>query len=113
MCADRSRGNGKMSCNRENVIWKRPDGTFGRGFYRVVQPDRRPEGWDYEWDVTYDYSEFFWAEVGMRSMEQAQRAWKGANPGYPDYVEYEKDPVAVAQFECMARSCLHAAGGRG
>ncbi len=70
-----------MSVNRENVIWKSRDGTWNRGFYDYYDVDTDKDDWDYEWDVEYDYSSFNWVSTGQATEQEANDAWRGANPG--------------------------------
>ena len=94
-------GNKKQaSFNRENVIWKRPDGTWGYGFFKVTDV-----GDDTEWDVDYDYNKFGWASVGHPTEEDALAAWQGANPGGGTIIEDPNDP-SVQRYEQMAKECL-------
>lgn len=72
-----------MSFNRENVIWKSPDGAWNRGFFTAHTQSWKEDDDDYdpEWDVDYDYDEFEWFSGGHPSEEAAHASWKGANPG--------------------------------
>jgi hypothetical protein len=88
-----------MSCNRENVIWKSRDGTWGRGFYDYWQT-----GEDHEWDVEYDYSRFNFASVGHPSEEAAHASWHGANPGGSTI--YEEPCAETDEFDQLADKYL-------
>jgi hypothetical protein len=88
-----------MSCNRENVIWKRRDGTWGRGFFDFYQT-----GEDHEWDVEYDYSAFNWASVGHPTQEAANAAWTGANPS--GSTTYEEPSEETDRFDSLAEKFL-------
>lgn len=89
-----------MSCNRENVVWKTANGTWGIGFFSY-------EVWgdDHEWDVDYDYSRFFWASTGHTGKQAAISAWHGANPGAHEIIEDPNDS-RVPMYDAMAEQCL-------
>jgi hypothetical protein len=88
-----------MSVNRENVIWKSRNGTWGIGFYDYYQT-----GEDYEWDVEYDYSCFNFASVGHVSEDAAHAAWRGANPGGSTI--YSEPSAETDRFDEMAAKFL-------
>lgn len=79
-----------MSVNRENVVWQSKDGSWNIGFYAYEEINPDSPDFDYEWDVEYDFSRFFWASTGHRSMEDAIRSWGGANPGGHTEVAYSR-----------------------
>lgn len=104
-----------MSTNRENVIWQSADGTWSRGFYDYYDTKSYDdEDYDYEWDVEYNYDTFTWVSAGHSTMEQARAAWKGANPGGANVIEYPgtgmNGEVLAPQFDEMAVACA-ASGG--
>lgn len=78
-----------MSCNRENIIWKSPDGTWNRAFYDFsAANDLSDPEFDYEWDVDYDFTKFWWASTSHATQEEALASWDGSNPyGYTLVVE--------------------------
>ena len=84
-----------MSCNRENVVWQRRDGTWCIGFYDYYPTgDTSSEDWDYEWDVEYT-DDFMWAREGLASEQAAIDSWDGANPG--SHTIYTYSPSENAQ----------------
>lgn len=89
-----------MSLHRENVIWQSADGTWSRGFYTTYPTgDPSSEDYDREWDVDYNYDEFWWASTGHPNVEAAERSWRGANPGGHEQVPYTPENIALVE-EC-------------
>lgn len=84
-----------MSVNRENVVWKTRDNTWSIGFFDFWQT-----GDDYEWDVEYDHSTFNWCSTGHATKDEAEAAWRGANPG-GSTVYFEPDSE-TDKFDQMA-----------
>ncbi|MDQ2737920.1 MAG: hypothetical protein M3Y35_04695 [Actinomycetota bacterium] len=80
-----------MSRYHENIAWQSVDGTWSRGFYRVAY---YPEDPDDEWGVEFS-DEFQWVSSGHRNQHDALRAWGGANPGYTDILNYERETAAA------------------
>lgn len=104
-----------MSVNRENVVWQSEDGTWSRGFYDFYDTkDYDDEGYDYEWDVDYEYDSFRWVSCGHATKEQARASWDGANPGGSATVAYgDTSPggeMLAPKFDEMAVACA-ARGG--
>ena len=99
-----------MSWNRENVIWQSKNGSWNIGFFRSYSSPSQwdDEDFDPEWDVEYDYDEFFFASVGHPSEDSAWRAWKGANPGGSTVMRYSKENAEdIARYDRMALFHLH------
>lgn len=91
-----------MGCNRENVVWKSPDGTWNRGFYEFFEVgDPSDDDFDYEWDVEYQYDDFFAYRGGFASEEAAANWQPGANPGGHVTVN-SADKKAIADLERIA-----------
>lgn len=92
-----------MSCNRENITWQSKDKTWNVGLYSYYDmPAQDGEEWDYEWDVEYDHSSFFWASKGHRTAAQAQAAYTG-NPGFSEGVPYSvKTAKEIKAYEELA-----------
>ena len=90
-----------MSFNRENVIWKSPDGTWNRGFFVCEDTwNTDDDDYDSEWDVEYDYGQFSWVSRGHLTEDAAVASWKGANPG--GWCVYtDPDDENIARFERM------------
>ena len=86
-----------MSWNRDNVIWQSADGSWNRGFYKVVWT-----GDDPEWDVEYDYDQFEWVSTGHASEEDADDSWNGSNPGMSTIVEYDGNEDDCDKYDKMA-----------
>ena len=92
-----------MSFHRENITWISRDGTWNRGFYdhyRVRRDDGEDE--DPEWDVEYDYSAFNWVSTGHATLEAANDAWTGANPGSGSVLYAPNDETD--QLDAMAKA---------
>ena len=92
-----------MSCNRENVVWQRQNGTWCVGFYDFYPTgDTSDPDWDYEWDVEYTDT-FMWAKEGLPSEDEACAAWSKAgnsNPGgHSIYPWSEEDQSYIEHFE--------------
>ena len=94
-----------MSCNRENVTWQSPDGTWNIGFFEFydVAPEDDEE-WDYEWDVEYDHSRFWFLSQGNRTPEAAMLAYsrQNANPGGTMEVCWEGNQEECRRYDEMA-----------
>lgn len=69
-----------MSFNRENAVWRSPNGTWNLAFY-TAHERFGSEDFDPEWDVDYDYESFEWLSRGFATADAAIRSWTGANPG--------------------------------
>lgn len=99
-----------MSVNRENAVWQSADGTWSRGFYDYYDTKSYDdEDYDYEWDVEYEYDTFTWVSAGHATEDEARAAWKGANPGGSETVEYggtsPSGELLAPQFDEMAVAC--------
>jgi len=88
-----------MSVNREHVVWKTRDGTWGIGFFDFYQT-----GDDYEWDIEYDRDTFNWCSIGHASQEDAHAAWEGANPGGGEVIDTPNDETD--SYDVMASKYL-------
>ena len=70
-----------MGLNREHVIWQSADKTWNIGFFDFVNVGESDPDWDYEWDVEYDHTSFWWASTGHSTPDKALESYPGANPG--------------------------------
>lgn len=78
-----------VSFHRENIIWRSADSTWSRGFYESWPTGSYDdEDYDPEWDCEYG-DQFEWVTTGHPSVDAADRAWNGANPG--GYVVMDAD----------------------
>lgn len=93
-----------MSKNRENVLWQSENGTWNRGFFSFWEVgDTSDPDFDDEWDVEYNYDEFFWASTGHTSEVAAEKAWRGPNPGgWERLVHTDADASDAARYDAMA-----------
>lgn len=93
-----------MSFNRENVTWQSANGTWSRGFFRVIDTgDWGSVDYDPEWDVDYDMSHFDWVSTGHPDEWSAHESWDGANPGGGQSLPYDPaDSAATSRFDEMA-----------
>lgn len=99
-----------MSFNRENVIWESFDGTWNRAFYDFVDfGGGFDDDYDPEWDVEY-LDKFNWVKRGMRSQDEADACWKGANPGGFQLFRFADDPDYVATLDARADEFLKKLG---
>jgi hypothetical protein len=91
-----------MSVNRENVIWQSRDGTWNRGFYDFYHTSHPgDEDFDPEWDVEYDYSRFNWVSTGHSTQQEANDAWRGANPGCSEV--YSEPSAETDKLDALAK----------
>lgn len=99
-----------MSTNRENAVWKSPDGTWNIGFYDYRSTgDPSSEDYDHEWDVEYDHGNFWWVSTGHSDERAAMASWDGSNPGSHNIYSDPGSPE-VTRFEDMAAETMRAAG---
>lgn len=88
-----------MSVNRENAIWKSPNGEWKMGLYSY-----EVTGEDYEWDVDYDYSSFSMVISGGKSAEDCIEKYFRTNANAAGYSVFPDEPSsskAVEKFEKM------------
>ena len=89
-----------MSLNRENVTWQSPrDLKWRNAHYEVIEGDTSDPDYDYEWDVEYDTSRFWWVGPPRGTWEQAVNTYHGANPGGTTVVD---NPKQAAVYDRMA-----------
>ena len=90
-----------MSFNRENIVWQSADGTWNRGFWRVVWTG---EG-DPEWDVEYG-DDFEWVTTGHPDVDSTMAAWDGANPGGFDELSHTAESAdRCHHLDTLAEKC--------
>jgi hypothetical protein len=94
-----------MSCNRESVAWQSKDKTWSLGFYSYTPHGSEADGYDYEWDVEYDYNNFHWVSTGHKLLQEAVRAGGRlfGNTGSPQVLTWDKEnQKEIANCEEMA-----------
>ncbi|MER6253602.1 hypothetical protein ABT224_19830 [Streptomyces sp. NPDC001584] len=95
-----------MSCNRDNVTWQAPAGTWSIGFWRfafTTQPGG--EDFDHEWDVEYFEDAFWFCSTGHPTIEAAMDAYRAeeANPGGTVIVRaHPGNAEEIARYEALA-----------
>lgn len=80
-----------MSLNRENVTWQSKDGTWSLGhydFYETGSYDN--DDYDSEWGVEYT-NKLWFVSTGHATADQANRAWRGSNPGGGSQIPYSPE----------------------
>lgn len=94
-----------MSVNRENVVWQSKNKLWNLGFYAFEPVNEDDSDYDSEWDVEYNFDEFWTVFVGYPTPEAAKAAWNGPSSGATTLVPYSKDSAEM--FDQMAQFCLH------
>ena len=95
-----------MSVNRENVTWQSKDGKWNIGFWDFYNTGSYDDpDFDYEWDVEYSSSEFWFLSRGHATPDQAYAAYtrNNANPGGTVEVPFtEKTAEEISKYEEIA-----------
>lgn len=93
-----------MSCNRENVTWQSADGSWNIGFFDFYSVNQHSEDFDYEWDVEYDHSKFWFLSQGNRTPDAAYEAFTrcNSNPGGTTEVCWRGNEDECRRYDRMA-----------
>lgn len=96
-----------MSCNRENVTWQAPNGTWSIGFWRFEWTvDPTDEDFDHEWSVEYFEDAFWYCSTGHTMPDAAMAAYRAeeANPITTEIVEAccPETTEDIARYEALA-----------
>lgn len=102
-----------MSFNRENITWESADGTWNLAFFRTTWVGSEADGFDPEWDVEYDYSEFD-LYVYVTKQPTPEAAWeemrkRTSNPGGTNLVSRAMNRAACEKYDAMLAAALEAA----
>ncbi|GAA1111505.1 hypothetical protein [Streptomyces javensis] len=97
-----------MSCNRDNVTWQAPDGTWSIGFWRFEYTlDPEHKDFDHEWSTEYYDDAFWFCSTGHYSPEAAMDAYRKEEPN--PVTTYIVRPwtdagaeKAIARYEALA-----------
>lgn len=99
-----------MSFNRENITWESADGTWNLAFFQTLWVGREADGFDPEWDVQYDYSEF---DVYVYATKQAtpDAAYEHilrytSNPGGTNLVSRVMNTEACEKYDAMLAAAI-------
>lgn len=84
-----------MSKYHEHVTWQTQDGKWSIGFYRSYLTSSTED------DVDFDLNAFQFASSGHATPEDAERSWRGPNPGYSYHLPYSDDDPAINQLNKM------------
>lgn len=102
-----------MSFNRENVTWQSKDGTWNMAFFRTTWVGSEADGYDPEWDVEYDYTEFdlHVHATGKSSPDEAYEdvVRRTSNPGGGWVVSRQMDSEACDKYDAMLAAVMEAA----
>jgi len=94
-----------MSVNRDNITWQSKDGSWSIGFYTFYNTgDTNDEDYDFEWDVDYDQSSFWWCRTGFKTPEAAMAAYcyNNANPGSTTIMKYAGNAKEAKEWDLIA-----------
>lgn len=93
-----------MSFNRENVVWRSPNGTWNRGYYTSFPiGDTMDDDYDPEWDVDYDMGSFENYRGGFAMVSDAFNYEPMGNPGGGTVVGTD-EVERIAELEKIATS---------